>query len=84
MDLNLFELHIIRPTQAQQINVAWIKVESPTGNFVVCRGHSSLISLLTPGGSVIYQDKDGKETVVKISTGIFRVAYNKATVVLNS
>jgi F0F1-type ATP synthase epsilon subunit len=78
------ELQIIRPTSKEIVNVEWIEIESPSGNFVVGAGHLPLISILKVRGRVIYK-KAGtdKLKIVDSYGGFFKIQDDKATVILD-
>ena len=82
MKNDYFELEIIHPTKSEKKTVAWVEVESPTGNFVVGPNHSPLVSILKPRGKLTYQEFEKTETAVDIYGGVFKVSDNKAVVVL--
>lgn len=82
MKNDAFELEIIHPTKSEKKTVAWVEVESPTGNFVVGPNHSPLISILKPRGKLTYQVFEGTEASMDIYGGIFKVLNNKVVVLL--
>ncbi len=78
------ELQIIRSSSKETVNVEWIEIESPSGNFVVGPGHLPLISILKKKGRVIYKKADSdKLKIIDSYGGIFRVQDDKATVILD-
>lgn len=82
MDTEILELEIISRTESKKINVLWLEVESPTGNFVVCPDHSPLVSLLKDRGKLRYEEYQGNEQSIDTYGGILTVDGNKATVIL--
>lgn len=81
---SFIELQLIRPTSKEVLNIEWIEVESPNGNFVVGPGHLPLISILKERGRIIYQ-KAGTDKLIIIDSygGFFRIQDDKAVVILD-
>ena len=77
-----FELEIIHKTESKTIRVAWIEVQSPTGNFIVGPDHTALVSLLKYRGTLTYKEFQGAEQAIDTYGGIFKVDENKAVVFL--
>jgi len=77
-------LEIVSPTTHQTKKVEWIEVESPTGNFMVAPGHSSLVSIIKKRGRVVYKKKDEGEDFIDASGGIFKISHGKATILLDT
>ncbi|MCK4517142.1 hypothetical protein KAT92_00060 [Candidatus Babeliales bacterium] len=84
MPTDVFELEIIQPTKAERISVFWIEVESPTGNFLVGADHSPLVSIVKERGVVTYKMFNGSQVSLDVYGGVFRVAHNKALLILDS
>ena len=80
----MIELRIVSPTGTTKLTVEWITVESPTGNFQVCPGHSPLISLIKTKGKIVYKEPHAEAVIQPIVHGIFQVADNKALVLLDA
>jgi F0F1-type ATP synthase epsilon subunit len=78
------ELQIIRPTSKENLNVEWVEVESPNGNFVIGPGHLPLISTLKERGRIIYK-KAGTDKLIIIDSygGFVRVQDDKAVAILD-
>lgn len=82
-DIPTLELEIISPTKSNKISIQWIEIESPNGSFLVGINHSPLISIIKKKGILVYKKKDGKEIATEVYGGIFKVAHNKATIILD-
>jgi F0F1-type ATP synthase epsilon subunit len=80
----VIELRIVSPTGTIKLVVEWISVESPTGNFQVCPGHSPLISLIKTKGKIVYKEPNVEAVMQPVLHGIFQVADNKALVLLDA
>ena len=82
--MELFELAIITPTESTTVQVEWLEVDSPTGSFLVCAGHSPLVSMLKTKSSLTYKPSHATPVICQVSQGLLRVADNKATVLLDT
>ncbi|MBU1007804.1 hypothetical protein KKA53_01865 [Candidatus Dependentiae bacterium] len=80
---NAFELEIIKQTESKKVSILWVEIQSPTGNFVVGPEHHPLVSLLKHRGKLTYKEYNGNETSLDTYGGIFKVANNKATALLD-
>ena len=83
-DVEVFELEIVTQTETRKVSIFWIKIESPSGNFVVGPDHTPLVSLLKDKGKITYKEYSGNEESIDTYQGIFKVANNKALVILKS
>ena len=84
MHENHFDLEIVSPTSSQMMKVEWVEVEGLNGCFLVGPGHSSLVSVIKKGNSLLYKKvgiDDGEGLFV--SGGIFSVENNKAVAILD-
>jgi len=83
MATDIFELEIVNRTESKTIQIFWVEVESPTGNFVIGPDHTPLVSLLKHQGTLTYKDFAGnKEAIDTYKGGLFVVEDNKALVML--
>ena len=80
----MIELRIVSPTGTTKLMVEWINVESPTGYFQVCAGHSPLVSLIKTKGKIIYKEPHTEAVIQPVIHGIFHVVGDKALVILDS
>jgi len=83
MNTDAFELEIVKQTESKKISILWLEIESPTGNFVVGPGHYPLFSLLKYKGTLTYKEYSGGEISLDTYGGIFKVANNKAMVLMD-
>ncbi|MCF7799886.1 hypothetical protein K9L05_00400 [Candidatus Babeliales bacterium] len=82
-DYNSFELELVGFSYKNKLEVEWIEVQSPNGNFVVGPDHSPIISLLKERSKLIYKKINSNEQEIDIYGGIFSLIDNKALVILN-
>ena len=77
-------LQLISSYSTQSLNVQWIEVVSPTGEFIVGLFHLPLISLVRPQSKLLYKKTDGSLGMFTIPGGVLRVEDNVAVLVLDS
>ena len=78
-----FELEIVKPTETQRVTITWIEVEGMTGSFTVGPDHSSIVTIIKPGGEIIYSVVDGTVVHCKISSGVFRISDGQALIIFD-
>lgn len=83
MELKPFHLHIITPSRTEHIEIEWIEVESPTGNFFVGPDHSPLISIIKHHATLAYKPIHAEPVNLKVSQGVFKISDNQALVLLD-
>ncbi len=81
-DEHSLTLEIIGSMQSEIHSVAWVEIESPTGSFLVGYDHMPLISLIKKRSTLTFRKINGEERHIDIAGGIFKVADNKATILL--
>lgn len=74
---------IATPLSRRIINVAWLEVNTPVGNFVIQRGHAPTIIALEPGKPVLYSLKNGKEESLIINRGIVEITRDSVMLLVN-
>lgn len=77
-------LQLISSYSTHSLNVQWIEVVSPSGEFIVGPHHLPLISLVTPQSKLLYKKVDGGLGQFTIPGGILRVEGNVAALLLDS
>lgn len=81
---NNIELQIIRPTSKEIIEVEWLDVQTPTGNFIIGKNHSPLVSILKERGRITYRKVKAKHIkVVDCYGGFIKAENNIVKVILN-
>jgi F0F1-type ATP synthase epsilon subunit len=74
---------IATPLSRRMVNVAWLEVNTPVGNFVIQRGHAPTIMALEPGKPVVYCLKNGKQESLIINRGVVEITRDSATLLVN-
>ncbi|MFA5307324.1 MAG: hypothetical protein WC365_07795 [Candidatus Babeliales bacterium] len=81
-DICSFTLEIVASAQSEIHSIEWVEIESPTGSFLVGPDHMQLISLIKKRSTVVYRKTNSEERSIQVSGGIFKVAHNKAVIIL--
>ena len=80
--VGLVKVEIFSPTSSTSFNVHWIEIDSPTGFFVVGPGHQNTLSLLKPGGSLMYESVDNSQVSLTVPGGMAIIQNNVVKVLL--
>ncbi len=64
------------------VDIAWLEVNTPVGNFVMQRGHAPMILVLSPNKPLIYCLQNGEQESTTIAGGILHITREQATVIL--
>ena len=83
MEQPIFILEIVTPSSCEKVKIQWVEIESPNGSFLVGYNHSSLISLIKKKSKLTYKNFEGKEVVLDVYGGIFKVTNNQALALLH-
>ena len=76
------ELTIVTAASKQIIDVAWIEVNTPAGNFVIQTGHAPMIVTLVSQKEFIYQPTVGKQESLIVGQALLNVNRDTALLVL--
>lgn len=64
------------------VDIAWLEVNTPVGNFVMQRGHAPMILVLSPNKPLIYCLQNGEQESTTIAGGILHITREQAMVIL--
>ncbi|MFA6263095.1 MAG: hypothetical protein WCW33_03755 [Candidatus Babeliales bacterium] len=78
-----FTFEVFASTFSEIHTVEWIEVEGPNGSFLVGPGHSPLISIIKKRSTITYKKTNTEQNTIEASGGIFKVANNKAIILLD-
>lgn len=73
-------LHIISPTRSTRVEIEWIEVNTPVGNFVIKPGHIPTILSLIPHAPCIFQTSDGTQETIKPQSAVVEIMRTEVTV----
>jgi len=74
-------LQIITPHDEKDIDIAWVELETPVGNFVIHGGHAPTVLTLLPKHPVIFRTKSGVEESVLINNGVVDIDREKVIII---
>lgn len=77
------QLIIISPEKKESIDVAWVELNTPTGNYVIQSGHAPMIVTLSPKQAFVYAHKNGKEEIVMVERGIAEITRSQVIILLS-
>lgn len=77
------ELLINTPQYESKYTVVWLEINTPTGNYVIQRGHAPAIMTLSPQKSLTFRLKTGKQETLTVRHGIVKIDRKVTIVVMN-
>lgn len=77
------KLNIISPFSKKILDIAWIELNTPVGNFVIQQGHAPVILTLSPNKEVVLCLKSGKQESFVAKQGIVDITRTAATILLS-
>ncbi len=78
----VIKVEIFSPTNSTSLNVHWIEIDSPTGFFTVGPGHINTLSLLKPGGQLMYESEDNYQGTLTVPGGMAIIQNNVVKLML--
>ncbi len=76
------ELTISTPFYQSEYSVVWLEVNTPTGNYVIQKGHAPTILILSPLKPLTFRLKTGKNETLTVRHGVVKVDRVSAMVVI--
>lgn len=76
------ELHVIRPTSDQTLQINWLEANTAEGNLVILPGHEPMIVVLAPHKELSIELHDCTRTLMTIAGGILKVTRNAITLII--
>ncbi len=78
------KLIINTPDYRSTFSIAWLEINTPTGNYVVQRGHVPTIMNLTTKQPLTFRLKSGKRESIMVHQGIISIDREQAIIVMNT
>jgi len=63
------KLRIINPTESTELEIVWLEINTPDGNFIIQNGHIPTTFLLSPSKELKYCFKTGKQDFLTVTKG---------------
>lgn len=76
------QLILVSPEKKDVIEVAWVELNTPTGNYIIQPGHAPMALALTFKQPLIYAHKNGKEEILMVERGIAEITRTQVTILL--
>ncbi len=76
------KLIINTPAYQTSYSVAWFEINTPTGNYVIQKGHAPAIMPLSSAQGLTFRLKTGKQETLTVRNGIVKINRESATVVM--
>lgn len=67
------KLDILTPRETKTFTIAWLELNTATGNMVVQRGHVPMIVNLMPNQPIIFRLKNGKQEIITPRQGVAEI-----------
>ena len=77
------QLIIISPEKKESVDVAWVELNTPTGNYIIQPGHAPMIVTLSPQQAFVYAHKNGKEEIVMVERAIAEITRSQVNILLS-
>lgn len=77
------QLILVSPEKKDVIEVAWVELNTPSGNYIIQPGHAPMALALTSKQPFIYAHKNGKEEIVMVERGIAEITRSQITILLS-
>ncbi len=77
-----FAVNVISSASEQTLNLLWIEISSPTGDFVVGYGHKPLISLISPKSRITYETQENTMASFDVLGGLITISQNGINIFL--
>ena len=77
------KLYIITPFSKKILDIAWLELNTPVGNFVVQPGHAPTVLTLAYNKEIVFCLKSGKQESIIIKHGIADITRTTATILLS-
>ena len=71
------------PGKKETVEVTWLELNTPTGNYIIQNGHAPMALALSPKQPFIYAHKNGKEEIVMVERGIAEITRSQVIILLS-
>ena len=77
------KLSLITPFSKRVLEIAWLELNTPVGNFVILHGHAPTILTLSPQKKVTFCLSSGKQESFIVHRGIAEINRETATIIMD-
>lgn len=77
------KLIIKNPRESHEYNVAWIEINTSTGNMIIQPGHAPSIMVLSPCKPFTFKMMSGKQETLVVSRGVIEITRTEVLALLS-
>jgi F0F1-type ATP synthase epsilon subunit len=77
------KLMLVSPFTQKEIEVAWIELNTPTGNIMILPEHAPTVLSLSPDQPLTYCLKNGKKETIMVHRGMAEIGRCNATIIVD-
>ena len=78
------KLILSTPLKQSEHSVAWLEINTPSGNYVIQKGHAPTILTLSPLQTLTFRLKTGKKETLTVKHGVAKIDRTSATIVMTT
>ena len=72
------------PSEYKTVEVVWLEINTPKGNFVIQKGHVPMIISLSENKPISYRLKSGKQESLMVRQGVASINRESVSIILSS
>lgn len=77
------KLLLVSPFAQRELEVAWIELNTPTGNLMILPEHAPTILSLSQDKPLIYCLKNGKKETLLVHRGMAEIGRHNTTIIID-
>jgi F0F1-type ATP synthase epsilon subunit len=77
------KLFLVNPIAQKELEVAWIELNTPTGNIIILPEHAPTVVSLNPDQPLTYCLKSGKRETFMVHRGMAEIGRHDATIIVD-
>lgn len=77
------KLTLVSPFAQKELEVAWIELNTPTGNLMILPEHAPTIVSLSPDQPLTYCLKSGKKETIMVHRGMVEIGRHTALIIVD-
>jgi F0F1-type ATP synthase epsilon subunit len=76
------KLEISTPTRTAQFSIAWLELNTPSGNYIIQQGHAPTLLVLSEGQDINFRLDNGKQESLRVARGIAHIMRDQVVLVI--
>jgi len=77
------KLFLVSPFAQKELEIAWIELNTPTGNIIILPEHAPTVLSLSPDQQLTYCLKNGKKETLMVHRGMAEIGRHNATIIVD-